>query len=129
MENLILLDTGVFFDFFGNRITASETEILLNESRVAMSAISIFEMFNGVTNKKHIHQREQLISLCEVVEINAIVARKASEIHTELKMKGNMIDNEDIFIAACAICRNYPLFTTNKKHFSRIPSLTLYNHS
>ena len=126
MEDLVLLDTGIIFDFFGNYKTSSETERLLNESRCAISAITVFELFNGVINREHIIQREQLVSLCEVIDITDPVARKASEIYTDLKAKGNPIDNEDIFIAACALSRNYPLFTNNKKHFNRISSIRFY---
>ena len=126
MENLVLLDTGIVFNFLGNKDKASETESLLNESRAVLSAITVFELFNGVTNKKHLNQREQIVSLCEVVDITSSVARKASEIYTRLKIKGNPIDNEDILIAACAISRNYPIFTNNKKHFEQIPSILFY---
>ncbi|MGR3320178.1 MAG: type II toxin-antitoxin system VapC family toxin [Candidatus Anammoxibacter sp.] len=128
MENIIILDTGIIIDFFGGRKIASEVEKLLAESCAAISAITVYELFNGVSNKDHIRQREQLLKLCEIVKIDEHVARKASSISTSLKAKGKLICNEDILIAACALSKTYSLFTNNKKHYINIPGLNLYGN-
>ena len=126
MENIVLLDTGIIIDFFGGKKTASGVEITLAESRAALSAITIYELFNGVKNRDHIKQREQLIKLCEIVKIDEQVARKASSLYTRLKLEGKLICHEDILIAACALSRAYSLFTNNQKHFRNIPGLVFY---
>ncbi len=53
-----MLDTGIVFDFFSNKKSSSKTENLLFESRTALSTITVFELFKGVTNVKHIEQRK-----------------------------------------------------------------------
>ncbi len=126
MADIVLLDTGIVFEYFSNKISSSKTENLLYESRTALSTLTIFELFNGVTNEKHIEQREKFVRLCNVIDFTEPVAKKASEIYTKLKIKGNLIDTVDIMIAASAMQRKYPLFTNNKKHFGRIPGLVLY---
>ncbi|MGR3176917.1 MAG: type II toxin-antitoxin system VapC family toxin [Candidatus Anammoxibacter sp.] len=128
MENIIILDTGIIIDFFGGRKIASEVEKLLAESCAAISAITVYELFNGVSNKDHIRQREQLLKLCEIVKIDEHMARKASSIFTSLKAKGKLICNEDILIASCALSKTYSLFTNNKKHYTNIPGLNLYGN-
>lgn len=120
-----MLDTGTVFDFLANRSYADSTEFLLRESRAAISAITVFELFNGVRNKAHIEQRENLVSLLEVVDITSHVARRASEVYTQLRSAGQRIDNEDILVAACALHKGYPLLTTNNRHFQKIPALLL----
>ncbi len=75
MENIILFDTGIIIDFFGGKNVASNVEDILTESRGAISAISIYELFNGINNKEHIKQRDQFIKLCEVVSIDERIAR------------------------------------------------------
>ena len=126
MENITLLDTGIIIDFFGGKKVASNVEAVLAGSRAAISVISVYELFNGVTNKDHIKQREQFIKLCDVIGIGEPVARKASGLYTQLKTKGKLICHEDILISASALCKGYPLFTNNKKHFRHIPELTFY---
>ncbi|MCK5093513.1 MAG: type II toxin-antitoxin system VapC family toxin [Spirochaetes bacterium] len=126
MADIILLDTGIVFDFFSNKKSSSKTENLLFESRTALSTITVFELFNGVTNVKHIEQREQFVTLCSLIDFTDSIARKASEIYTKLKLSGDLIDTVDIIIAASAMQRKFPLFTTNKKHFERISGLILY---
>jgi len=129
LETLVLLDTAVVIDFLAGRSTAARTEKLLIESNAAVSVISIYELFNGVTNRRHIRQREQFIKLCEAVAIDAAIARKASSFYTALKKSGRSICNEDILIASCAVTKGYPLFTINTKHFLTIPGLILYEDS
>jgi predicted nucleic acid-binding protein len=126
LADIILLDTGIVFDFFSNKKSSSKTENLLFESRTALSTITVFELFNGVTNVKHIEQREQFVTLCSLIDFTDSIARKASEIYTKLKLSGDLIDTVDIIIAASAMQRKFPLFTTNKKHFERISGLILY---
>lgn len=127
MEDIVLFDTGIIIDFFGGRKGASLLEEILTNSFAAISTITIFELFNGVKNKNHLRQREQLVKLCEIIVINEHIARKASSLYTLLKEKGQSICNEDILIAACALSKNYPIFTNNKKHFKNIPGLTFLN--
>ena len=126
MADIILLDTGIVFEFFSNKKSSSKTENILIESRAALSTITVFELFNGVTNVKHIEQREQFVTLCSLINFTDSIARKASKIYTKLKLSGNLIDTADIIIAASAIQRNFPLFTINKKHFERISGLIFY---
>ncbi len=126
MADIILLDTGIVFEFFSNKISSSKTENLLYESRATLSTLTIFELFNGVTNEKHIEQREQFVKLCHIIDFTESIARKASEIYTKLKLSGELIDTVDIMIAASAMQRKISLFTNNKNHFERIPGLVLY---
>ncbi len=126
MEDLIQLDDGVIFDFFTGGDTAHRTELILHEAKAVLSAITVFELFAGVRDEKHIQQRQEFVQLCEIIDLNTGIMRKAAELYTGLKQSGRLIPNEDIFIAACGIYNNYPLFTLNRKHFERIPDLILF---
>ncbi len=123
---MILIDTGIIFDFFAGHENAERIEILLKDAKVSLSVITIFELFNGVENKKHILQREEFIKLCNIIDLTAPIVRKASEIYTILKKNGKLICNEDIIIAATAIYKKYPLYSINKSHFKNINGLVIY---
>ena len=60
------------------------------------------------------------------IDLTEQIARKAGQIYTELKRTGNLIDNEDILIGATSLYHGIPLFTSNDKHFNRIPRLQMY---
>lgn len=126
MENLILCDTDVLINFLGGREGADEVEALLNTSRAAVSAITVYELFNGVVSEKHLRQRDALVQLCEVVKIDAGIARRGSEIYRHLKGTGSLVCHEDVLIAATALETGTPLLTANRKHFERIPGLRLH---
>ena len=123
---MILIDTGIIFDFFAGHENAENLEILLKEAKISLSVITIYELFNGVENKKHILQREEFIKLCNIIDLTTSIVRKASEIYTILKKNGKLICNEYIIIAATAIYKKYPLYTINKNHFKNITGLVLY---
>lgn len=123
---MILIDTGIIFDFFTGHDNAEYLEIILKEAKVSLSVITIYELFNGVENKKHILQREEFIKLCNIIDLTMPIVRKASEIYTILKKTGKLICNEDIIIAATAIYKKYPLYSINKNHFKNITGLVLY---
>lgn len=119
------MDTRVLIDFMAGRDKNKNIETMLLNSQASVSAITVYELFRGVENEEHIRQRQELIDLCQVLELTGPISRKASEIYTALKKKGELITNEDIFIAATAIHWKYPLLTTNKRDFQKIPRIHL----
>ena len=104
---------------------AAETARILQSSEAAVATITVYELFAGVVNEKHLAQREELIELCEVVELTASMARTAARFYADLKSQGRLIANEDLLIAATAPESGYPLFTKNRSHFERTPGLVL----
>ena len=120
-----MVDTCALFDFMADCNRSSEVSKLLSNSQAAISVITIYELFRGVTNQKHIVQRQQLVNLCKILEISTMIAKQAAEIYTALKKKGELIPNQDILIAATSIYWKYPLLTSNKKHFKKIPKIQL----
>lgn len=125
MEGITLIDTCALFDFMAGSDRSGDVESLLLNSQAVVSVITVYELFRGVENTGHLQQRQELIGLCRVLDVTQPVSRKASEIYTVLKKKGALIANEDIFIAATAIHWKYPLLTTNKKDFRKIPEAHL----
>ncbi len=125
METKVIIDTGTIFDFFVDGSYADRVEEILNGNNAVVTAITVFELFNGVTNKKHLEDRKKFVNLCDVYSLTSDIAFQASQIYTNLKKTGRTIQNEDILIAATAIFYNLPLLTINHKHFSIIKTLKL----
>lgn len=127
MEGVVVLDTCVLFEFMSGRDEEKMIETLLLDGKAAISVITVYELFRGVETTLHIHQREELINLCKILEVSRPIARKASDIFTTLKRTGTLIANEDILIAATALYWKHPLLTSNTKDFRKIPGIEFYH--
>jgi len=121
-----LIDTDIVFEYLSAGDSAAETARILQRNEAAVSTITVYELFAGVLNERHLTQREDFIELCEVVELTVSIARVAARFYAELKGQGRLIANEDLLIAATALETGYPLFTKNRSHFERIPGLVLF---
>ena len=49
------------------------------------------------------------------------------KLKADLEKDGKIIDDADLFIAACALANDAVLVTNNEKHFKRIKGLKLAN--
>ena len=49
------------------------------------------------------------------------------KIKANLKARGEIINDSDLFIASIAISKGYTLVTNNEKHFARIEGLKIEN--
>jgi len=67
--------------------------------------------------------RKNLTVLRENVDSSKYFGR----IKSELKSKGNLIDDFDILIASIALANDCTLVTNNEKHFKRIKELSILN--
>lgn len=59
--------------------------------------------------------------------MNVYTLDKAAQIYSELKQKGELVDDADIFIAAMCLENNYVLVTNNVRHFNRVSGLSIEN--
>ena len=58
--------------------------------------------------------------------LKARALNRISKIHVDLKQRGELIQDADIFIAATALIRNLTL-VSNDSHFQRLEDLTTEN--
>lgn len=56
------------------------------------------------------------------------VAVKAAEFRRRLRLRGELIGDFDILIAATAVSADLPLVTDNLDHFSRLPEVKLVSY-
>ena len=128
MEKIIIADTDVIIDFFsGVDPAATEIEQLIEQDRLALTSITVFELYAGIIGKKRIKQIDDLITILPVFPLEAQHARTAVKIYNELKKTGNLIGNQDILIAGICITHDVPIITRNTAHFSRISQLRLFS--
>ena len=115
-------------DFFsGYEVSATLVHDLIRDNRLAISSITAFELYAGVTGKRRIQQIDKLVSSVPVIPFTLTEAAIAARIYNSLRRSGILIGNQDICIAATCMSRDLQLMTRNIEHFSRVRNLRLYN--
>ena len=130
MESLVIADTDVIIDFFADKPPlAGDVEDLLREGRLALSALSVFELYAGIVGTKRLRQIEILLENLPVLPLDLMAAAYAGKIYTDSKARGATVGNQDILIAGTCLANSLPLLTRNSPHFSKIKGLVLYGRS
>jgi predicted nucleic acid-binding protein len=126
LASLVIADTDVVIDFFsGAPPFAQALAGLLEEGRLAISAITVFELFAGVTSAKRLKQIEIFCESVPVFELDLLAAAHAAQVYTDLRSKGKSVGNQDILIAGICLASGLPLLTRNAAHFASINGLEL----
>ena len=98
---------------------------------LSISFITLSELYYGAYKsqkiKKNISNVEKLKKELYVIDSTEAICELFGRIKVSLKDKGNIIDDADIFIAACALVEDVTLVTNNEKHFERIEGLRIEN--
>jgi predicted nucleic acid-binding protein len=125
LENqLIVVDTDIFIDFFSNVTPGAQVvSILISRDEAVLTSVSVFELYAGVEGKRRLKQIETLIQNLMILPLDVFEAVMAGKIYTQLKTKGQMIGTHDILIAAICLTNGLPLYTKNVTHFSKIEDL------
>jgi len=125
LENeLIVVDTDVVIDFFNGVSPGAEVmSKLISDQEVALTSISVFELYAGIEGKRRLSQIETLIQGVTILPLDVIEAMIAGKIYIQLKSKGQLIGTHDILIAATCAANTVPLYTKNVAYFSKIEEI------
>lgn len=128
-----LLDTSVIIDYLrGKKKTVDLIDNI--EGSLTSSYVCLAELFEGVyraNNTEHVKEAvvDFFASLSTIFGLNVEIAERFGQIRKELKTKGNIIEDLDIFVAATCMVYDLELVTYNKRHFSHVSDLRIYSNS
>jgi len=128
-----LIDSSVIIDYLrGKKETVDLIENI--EGDLTSSYICLAELFEGIYRvKDRKHAKDITLrffaSLSSVFGLDEKIAEKFGQIRKEVKLKGNIIEDLDIFIASTCIVYDLTLITHNKEHFSRVKDLKIYSYN
>jgi len=131
---MVCLDTFFIVDILrGNEKIKIILQSLTDGSEaITVTSPSVMELvkgaYLGLNSKREIEGIEGLLLSLVVLDFDKKSAFSAGEIEAELKKKGEMIQVEDIMIAAIVIESNETLLTRNVKHFERIKDLKIQTY-
>jgi tRNA(fMet)-specific endonuclease VapC len=103
----------------------------LKPGEAVLSVITYGEIVYGVEKSQFREQAakqlSELVGLLPVMEIPLEAGRFYGAMRAALEAKGEMIGNNDLWIAAHAKAAGLTLVTSNEREFQRIQGLTIQN--
>jgi predicted nucleic acid-binding protein len=117
----------------GNKIVRQNIDLKLDEkAKVLIPPFAYYEVKRGLVDAnatKQLRVFNKLLERCPVGPISQDVFEAAVDIYVDLKSKGRMCDENDIYIAAFCKTFGLTLVTNNTKHFENIAGLSLEDWS
>jgi tRNA(fMet)-specific endonuclease VapC len=132
MEPRYLLDTNICIYIRQKR----PDEVLrrfqrLRPGEAVLSVITYGELLYGAAKSKQrreaLERLRELILLLPALSLPETAAEAYGKVRAELESKGQMIGNNDLWIAAHAMAAGLTLVTNNEREFRRVPGLKIQN--
>jgi tRNA(fMet)-specific endonuclease VapC len=122
-----LLDTDVCIHALKGRKPGLMAHFETYDGRMAVSDVTLFELYSGAERYESPQTRFGLIDLfvarLEVLPFDSKAAQHAGQIRAALESKGQMIGAYDVMIAGIARSRGLVLATNNMREFQRVEGL------
>lgn len=126
-----LLDTNIVIYVMKRRPVEVLTMFNQNASRMAISSITLAELFHGAEKSKQVSANllaiEDFCSRLEVLPYTAKAAQHYGSIRSALEKAGTPIGINDLHIAAHARSEGLVVVTNNVGEFARVPALQWEN--
>ena len=123
---MVLRDTNIFISAFNGRQEAIDQLDEIGLEQIALSAITVMELLQGMGNKNELAQMKKRIKFYDVVQIDSAISVRAIELIESYRLSHGL-QIPDAIIAATSIVYRIPLHTYNLKDFDFIPEVALYN--
>ena len=126
-----LLDTNIVIYVLKRRPVEVLSTFNANASRMAMSSITLAELFHGAEKSSRVSENlaaiEDFCSRLAVLPYGPKAAQHYGAIRAALEKLGQPIGVNDMHIAAHARSEGLVLVTNNMGEFARVPALELEN--
>lgn len=132
MNKKYMLDTNICIYIAKNKPVGVLRHFkTLSINQIVMSVITYGELSLGAEKSQHKQTTTQklinLIQIIPVIPMSDSVGNIYGIIRADLEKKGQIIGNNDLWIAAHAMEQNITLVSNNIKEFERVPGLSLEN--
>jgi tRNA(fMet)-specific endonuclease VapC len=98
---------------------------------LSISSICVSELYYGSYKSQYVERNisviEEFLSPLEIIKFDTKASIEYGKIRANLEKNGNIIDANDVFIAAHAKSLSATLITNNVKEFKRVEGLKVEN--
>lgn len=125
-----LVDTDIISFYLRNHhiIKKHFEEYLIKYPIINFSIISYYEILSGLKYKdahKQLKSFQEFADNCNIFTVSEASVKISADIYSDLRKKGQSIDDIDILIAGIALANNLTIVTHNVAHFNRIKNLVV----
>ena len=128
---MIILDTDILVNILRRKNRGEQWKDFLKDKSIAFTTITAFELFLGAEiSKKYDHNMKATKSLIQqfpVLPLSIKSSYIAATIYSDLQKKGQLIELNDIYIAAVTLEHGAELATDNVNHYQRVSQLKIIN--
>jgi predicted nucleic acid-binding protein len=121
---MVLCDTNIFIHAFNGRQDTINKLQEIGLEQVALSVITVMELYQGMNNKVELAQLKRKIRYYDVVEIDGAISRLATTLIENYKLSHGL-QIPDAIIGATAVIHQVPFYTYNIRDFDFIPDIIL----
>lgn len=127
-----LLDTDIIIYLLNETYPELQKKLSsIPENEISISSITVAELYFGAYNSSRVDENIQLLqdllSELRILYLDEDSGRIFGKIKADLKKRGEIINDSDLFIASIAIRNGIRLVTNNVRHFSRVEGLKIEN--
>jgi len=123
---MMVADTDVLIDFLeGAEPGARRIAVELEHHALATTVISRFELLAGAQSNRQRRLIAELLAALPCLPLDENAADRAAEVRQMLVSGGLDIGMGDSLIAGIVLAHRGILLTRNRRHFERVPSLSL----
>jgi tRNA(fMet)-specific endonuclease VapC len=126
-----MLDTNIVIDVMKRKPIEVLSKFNENSARMAMSVITLSELFHGAENSSRVSENllaiEDFASRIQVLQYTIKASQHYGVIRAALEKRGQVIGVNELHIAAHARSEGLAVVTNNADEFARVPSLMVEN--
>jgi predicted nucleic acid-binding protein len=122
---MILCDTNIFIELYKNNHVVTQTLRSIGVEKIAVSDVTIAELYYGAFNKTELHQIKNHLSSIHHFPLTETVSQTFLNLMESYALS-HKISVPDALIAATALSNNVELYSLNLKDFRFIPDLNLF---
>lgn len=125
-----LIDTSILIESERGRLDLEKFVDNGGNEDFFISVVTVSELLHGV--HRAVDQRvktnreasvESMLQQFVILDIDQVTARIHSKIWAELERAGEIIGQNDFWLAATCLAKGLMMVTANRKHFQRVPGL------
>lgn len=122
-------DTSFLIDLQNQdeKAIAKMEQLMAKNEVISTTAVTVAELYFGAYRASNkiaaLADVDTLLETLPILNLDHKAARKYGELAE--KLKSNMIELRDLFIASIAITNKQTLLTRNTKHYERVPGLEI----
>ncbi|MGA2987875.1 MAG: type II toxin-antitoxin system VapC family toxin [Terriglobia bacterium] len=125
---MIVADSDVLIDYLRRRQPGAAAVVeALRRGQLHTTILNCFELLAGAQSSQPEESVLALLESLSILPLDFEAARKAAEISRELDRLGVGIGLGDILIAGIVLAQGGTLLAGNRRHFERVPGLSLAN--